>query len=125
MGQTCALTVLLRYGLDTKVNIMASERCTYSLDGEHHYGPRKWLRRDANGKSADPNAPGAWEHVIACRCNKRPDNEAEVRAGLAATARERARQVELSRKQARELQQGSWSSPEAQAYLTSQPKLPL
>lgn len=47
---------------------MVDEECVQTFDMRHHYGPRKWLMRDANGKSRDPNFKDNWYEEWACVC---------------------------------------------------------
>lgn len=70
------------------------ETCPNTFDNKHHYAPRKWLSRDAAGCCLDATVPSNWTTVIACVCTKQPSwqERADIEAGLAATAAERAAQ---------------------------------
>lgn len=96
---------------------MGDVECVQTLDGKHHYAPRKYLKR---GGHADPNVPENWYSEVRCKCGDHPPDDAEVREQLAATARERSRQADLSRREVTKAMQApglEWSK--------QQPKLDL
>lgn len=68
--------------------------CSNTFDGQHHYAPRKWLARDSDGRSMDPNVKDHWRTVLACVCGQEcpPSLMAAVEAGLEETAAEREQQ---------------------------------
>ncbi len=84
--------------------------CDQTLDGEHHYAPRKWQIKDRDGRVIPPWEKRAFVTVVACPCGKRPADEGAVKEQLAATAAERKRQADSSKQLLKENdQQGQLS----------------
>ena len=77
---------------------MSEQECVQTLDGRHHYAPRRWQIRDVDGKRIPPWERGAFTIEIACICGIRPPSEAEVRDQLAETQTERKRQANISKR---------------------------
>ena len=44
--------------------------CQQTFDGKHHYGPRRWLKRNDAGGSLDPTVSDHWFEEWACVCSK-------------------------------------------------------
>ena len=77
---------------------MSERECVQTFDGRHHYAPRRWQKRDGDGRTYPPWVKAAWSTVIACVCGERPPAEAEVLEQLAETQAERTRQANIAKR---------------------------